>query len=174
VDILGFAAPEWFFSSWVSTSLTKILVLFIFRIVILLTHSAHTHLLYIEVNFYFSIGIRAWYTLRRLNSWVLLFLTSIISDLSMDKVASIFHAMSIHRTMFIKPSMSHNHTQDKGASHSIPTCHHCGVNGHIHPNCFHIHSQKPLNKSHAVTPHFYKKRKWKFSNFHETLLTYQR
>jgi hypothetical protein len=72
-----------------------------------------------------------------------------MSDLSMDKVASISHAMSVHRTMFIKPSMSRNHTQDKGASHSIPTCHHCGVNGHIPPNRFHIRSQKPLNKSHA-------------------------
>jgi hypothetical protein len=70
-------------------------------------------------------------------------------DLSMDKVASISHAMSGHRTMFIKPSMSHNLTQNKGASHSIPTCHHCGVNGHIRHNCFHIRSQKPLNKSHA-------------------------
>jgi hypothetical protein len=72
-----------------------------------------------------------------------------MSDLSMDKVASISHAMSVHRTMFIKPSMSHNHTQDKGASHSIPTCHHCDVNDLIRPNCFHIRSQKPLNKSHA-------------------------
>jgi uncharacterized FlgJ-related protein len=39
-------------------------------------------------------------------------------DLSIDKVASVSHAMSVHRTMFIKPSMSHNHTQstcgDKG------------------------------------------------------------
>jgi hypothetical protein len=72
-----------------------------------------------------------------------------MSSLSMDKVVPISHAMSVHRTMFIKPSMSHNHTQDKGASHSIPTCHHCSVNGHIHPNCFHISSQKPWNKSHA-------------------------
>jgi hypothetical protein len=112
----------------------------------LLTLCAHTHL---EVNFNFSIGIRAWYTLRILNSLVLLFFTSIMSDLSMDKVASIPHAMSVHRTMFIKPSMSHNHTQDKGASHSIPKCHHYGINGHIRPNCFHIRSQKPWNKSHA-------------------------
>jgi len=74
-------------------------------------------------------------------------------DFSIDKVVSISQAMSVHRTMFIKPSMSHNHTQftcgDKWANHSIPTCHHCGVNGHIHPNCFHIRSQKPRNKSHA-------------------------
>jgi len=41
---------------------------------------------------------------------VLICLTSTLSDLSIDKVASISHAMSIHRTMFIKPSMSHNHT----------------------------------------------------------------
>jgi len=33
-----------------------------------------------------------------------------MSDLSIHKVASISHAMSAHRTMFIKPSMSHNHT----------------------------------------------------------------
>jgi hypothetical protein len=42
-----------------------------------------------------------------------------MSDLSIDEVASISHAMSVHRTMFIKPSMSHNHTHsacgDKGA-----------------------------------------------------------
>jgi len=76
-----------------------------------------------------------------------------MTDLSIDKVASISHAMSIHRTMFIKPSLSHNHThftcEDKGANHSIPTCHHCGVNGHIRPNCFHIRSQKPRNKTRA-------------------------
>jgi hypothetical protein len=61
------------------------------------------------------------------------------SDLSIDKVASISHAMSVHRTMFVKPSMSHNHTQstcgDKGASHKncnfISTCHHCGISGHM-------------------------------------------
>jgi hypothetical protein len=59
--------------------------------------------------------------------------------------------------MFIKPSLSHNNTQvtcgDKGASYkncnSIPTCHHCGINGHIHPNCFHICSQRPWDRSHV-------------------------
>jgi hypothetical protein len=79
------------------------------------------------------------------------------SNLSIDKVTSVSHAMSVHRTMFIKPSMSHNHTQftcgDKGASHkncnSIPTCHHCGISGHIHPNCFQICSQKPWDRSHV-------------------------
>jgi len=31
----------------------------------------------------------------------------------------------------------------------IPTCHHCGVSGHIRLNCFQIRSQKPWNKTHA-------------------------
>jgi hypothetical protein len=71
----------------------------------------------------------------------------------MDKVASISHDMSVNRTMFIKPIMSHNHTHsicgDKGANQSIPTCHHCGVTGHIRPNCFQIRSQIPWNKTLA-------------------------
>jgi hypothetical protein len=79
------------------------------------------------------------------------------SDIGIDNVAFVFHTMSAHRTMFIKPSMSHNHTQftcgDKEASHKncnfIPTCHHCGISGHIRPNCFQIRSQKPWNKSHV-------------------------
>jgi hypothetical protein len=74
-----------------------------------------------------------------------------MSNLSMDKVAPISHDMSVHRTMFSKPIMSHNHTHsicgDKGANQSIPTCHHCGVIGHILPNCFQIRSQKPWNKT---------------------------
>jgi hypothetical protein len=61
-------------------------------------------------------------------------------DLSIISLSSVSHA----RTMFIKPSMSHNHTRstcgDKGASHknfnTIPTCHYCGISGHIRPNCF--------------------------------------
>jgi hypothetical protein len=113
-----------------------------------------THTLVHTISqFNFSIGIRAWYTLRRLISLVLFCLTSIMSDLSIDKVASISHAMSVHRTMFIKPGIFHNHTQstcgDKGANHSIPTCHHCGVTDHIRLNCFQIRSQKPWNKTHA-------------------------
>jgi hypothetical protein len=32
---------------------------------------------------------------------------------------------------------------------SIPTCHHCGVSGHIRPNCFQIRSQKPWDKQHV-------------------------
>jgi hypothetical protein len=31
----------------------------------------------------------------------------------------------------------------------IPTCHHCGVIGHIWPNCFQIRSQKPWDKLHV-------------------------
>jgi hypothetical protein len=76
-----------------------------------------------------------------------------MSDLSVDKAASISHAMYFHKNMFIKPSMSHNHTQfsceDKRSNHSIPTCHHCSVSGHISPNCFQIRSQKLMNKTHA-------------------------
>jgi hypothetical protein len=45
------------------------------------------------------------------------------SDLSIDKVASVSHAISVHRTMFIEPSMSHNHTHftcgDKRVSHKV-------------------------------------------------------
>jgi hypothetical protein len=32
-------------------------------------------------------------------------------DLSINSVASVSHAMPAYRTMFIKPSMPHNHTQ---------------------------------------------------------------
>jgi hypothetical protein len=32
------------------------------------------------------------------------------SGLSIDSIASISHVMPAHRIMFIKPSMSHNHT----------------------------------------------------------------
>jgi len=54
------------------------------------------------------------------------------SGLSIGSIASVSHAMSAQRTMFIKPSMSHNHTQSTcGASFKnfnyIPTCHHCGI-----------------------------------------------
>jgi hypothetical protein len=82
--------------------------------------------------------------------------------LSIDNIASVSHVMPAHRTMFVKPSMSHNHTQftcgDKGktvkrTSHknfkSIPTCHHYGIRGHIHPNCFQIRSKKPWDKLHV-------------------------
>jgi len=81
------------------------------------------------------------------------------SRLSIDNAVSSSHAMPAYRTMFVKPSMSQHHThstcKDKGKStkgtrhknfNSIPTCHHCGVSGHIHPNCFQIRSQKPWNK----------------------------
>jgi hypothetical protein len=84
------------------------------------------------------------------------------SILSIDSVASSSHAMPAYRTMFVKPSMSKHHTHstcgDKGKStkgtghknfNSIPTYHHCGISGHISPNCFQIHSQKPWDKRHV-------------------------
>jgi hypothetical protein len=45
----------------------------------------------------------------RLNSGLPLDI-SFNSDLSIDKIASVSHAMSVHRTMFVKPSMSQNHS----------------------------------------------------------------
>jgi hypothetical protein len=48
-----------------------------------------------------------------------------MSNLSMDNVASISHDMYVHRTMFTKPVVSHNHThsvsKNKGANQSIPS-----------------------------------------------------
>jgi hypothetical protein len=74
-----------------------------------------------------------------------------MSKFCMDNVASISHDMFVHRTMFIKPIMSHNHAQyvckGKRANQSIPTCHHCGIIGHIRSNCFQIRSQEPWNKT---------------------------
>jgi hypothetical protein len=72
-------------------------------------------------------------------------------NLSMDKVASVSHDMSIHRTMFVKPIMSHSHTQfackGKRENQSVPTCNHYGIIGHICPDCFQFRSQKPWNKT---------------------------
>jgi hypothetical protein len=78
------------------------------------------------------------------------------SSLSIDSVASSSYVMPVCRTMFVKPCMSNHQTHSacedkgksaKGTSHKnsnfIPTCHHCGVSGHIRPNCFQIHSKKP-------------------------------
>jgi len=45
---------------------------------------------------------------------VLFCLTSIMSKLSMDKIATILHDMSVHKTMFIKPIMSHTQSVCKG------------------------------------------------------------
>jgi len=79
-----------------------------------------------------------------------------------DSAASSSHAIPAYRTMFIKPNMSQHHTHstygDKGKSakgtrhknlNSIPTCHQCGVSGHILPNCFQIRSQKLWDKLHV-------------------------
>jgi hypothetical protein len=125
-------------------------VLFTFRIDIFVAHFAHTCLLF-RSQFQFSIGIRAWYTLRRLNFLSVISLTSIMSNLSMHKVASVSYDISVHRTMFIKPIMSHTQSicGSKGVNQSIPTCHHYGVAGHIRPNCFQIRPQKPRNKTLA-------------------------
>jgi hypothetical protein len=65
--------------------------------------------------------------------------------MSNDDATSSSHAMPIHRTMFVKPSMSthHPHTSsgNKGKGYnSIPICHHCGISGHIFPNCFQLRS----------------------------------
>jgi hypothetical protein len=83
-------------------------------------------------------------------------------SLSIDSVASVSHAMPAHRTMFVKPSMSQDHTHstcgDKGKNikgtrcknfNSIPTCHHYGISGHIRLNCFQTRSQKPWDKLHV-------------------------
>jgi hypothetical protein len=69
--------------------------------------------------------------------------------LSMDKIASISHDISVHKTMFIKPIMSHTQSvcEGKGDKQSIPTCHHCGIVGHIRPNRFQIRSQKLWKKT---------------------------
>jgi hypothetical protein len=59
--------------------------------------------------------------------------------------------MYIHRTMFFKPIMSHSHTQSackgKRENQYVPTCHHCGIIGHVRPDCFQLRSQKPWNKT---------------------------
>jgi hypothetical protein len=81
------------------------------------------------------------------------------SSLSIDNVASSSHAMRAYRIMFVKPSMSQNHTHStygkstKGTRHKnfnfIPICHHGGISGYTHLNCFQIHSQKPWDKLHV-------------------------
>jgi len=73
------------------------------------------------------------------------------SVMSNDDATSSSHDMSTHRTMFVKPSMSihHSHTTSGNKSkryNSIPTCHYCGISGHMHPNCFQLHSQKLWDK----------------------------
>jgi hypothetical protein len=72
-----------------------------------------------------------------------------MSIMSMDKIASISHDISVYKTMFIKPIMSHTQSiyKGKGDNQSIPTCHHCGIVGHIRPNCFQIRSRKPWKKN---------------------------
>jgi hypothetical protein len=76
------------------------------------------------------------------------------SIMSNDDATSSSHAMPTQRTMFVKPSMSIHHTHttsgNKGKRYnSIPTCHFCGISGHIRPNCFQLLSQKPWDKEHV-------------------------
>jgi hypothetical protein len=71
------------------------------------------------------------------------------SVMSNDDVTSSSHAIPIHRTMFVKPSMSTHHPHTSSANkryNSIPICHYCGISGHIRPNCFQLRSQKPWDK----------------------------
>jgi len=84
------------------------------------------------------------------------------SVLSIDNVVSSSRAMLAYKTMFVKRSMSKHHTHstcgDKGKTtkgtwrknfNSIPTCHHCGISGHIRPNYVQIRSQEPWDKLHV-------------------------
>jgi hypothetical protein len=79
VTILYLALSSEYWNSWVwlprsgfslngvSTSSTKICVSFTFRCALIFVDT-YAHTLFLEVNFSFSIGIRALYTLRRLIS----------------------------------------------------------------------------------------------------------
>jgi hypothetical protein len=92
------------------------------------------------------------------------------SSFGFDKfAASSSHDTSTSRTVFVKPKISETNGAclDKGKNaivydhvkveskipvkkHSkfrfIPTCHHCGIIGHIRPNCCQLKSQSPWNK----------------------------
>jgi len=63
------------------------------------------------------------------------------------EVFYIFHLVSELGTLCLEL------VRAKGTSHKnfnfIPTCHYCGVSGHICPNYFKIHSQKPWDKQHV-------------------------
>jgi hypothetical protein len=75
--------------------------------------------------------------------------------MSNDDATSSSHAMRTYKTMFFKPSMSIHHTHttrgNKGKRYNSipPTCHYCGIRGHIHPNCFQLCFQKPWDKEHV-------------------------
>jgi hypothetical protein len=42
----------------------------------------------------------------------------------------------------VKPKSKKSRTHGK----FVPTCHHCGITGHVRPNCYLLKSQKPWNK----------------------------
>jgi len=65
--------------------------------------------------------------------------------MSNDDATSSSHAMPIHRTMFVKPSMSTHHPHTSSGNrgkryNSIPICHYCGISDHTRPNCFQLRS----------------------------------
>jgi len=74
-------------------------------------------------------------------------------NMSNNNATSSSHAMPVHRTMFVKPSMSTHLTSSRNEVKrykSILTCHYCGIIGHTHPNCFQLCSQKPWDKKHVL------------------------
>jgi hypothetical protein len=44
---------------------------------------------------------------------------------------------------------SKDHQEKQSQGKFVPTCHHCGIIGHIRPNCYLLKSQKPWNKQDA-------------------------
>jgi hypothetical protein len=70
-----------------------------------------------------------------------------------NNTTSFLHAMPAHRTMFTKPDrVTHDSSSRIGDKRykSIPTCQHCGIIGHTHPNYFQIRSQKPWVKKQVI------------------------
>jgi hypothetical protein len=58
---------------------------------------------------------------------------------------------STSNTVFVKPSVlePQNACEDRGkriVTRSLPTCHHCGMVGHIRPNCGKLNSPRTWNK----------------------------
>jgi len=46
-------------------------------------------------------------------------------------------------------SKSKDHLGKQTQAKFVPTCHHCGIIGHIKPNCYLLKSQRPWNKQDA-------------------------
>ena len=47
---------------------------------------------------------------------------------------------------FVRP-----HSRKFGSSKTTHVCHHCGVSGHIHPNCFKLYPHKQVSKRSQVS-----------------------